>query len=307
MSDATKPIGLIGFGEAGQAFASGWFQALPELDIHAFDMKTDGADAGAKWADYKRAAIRGCDRVADLTGLDVFSLVTADQAQIAAASVANSLVEGSFFFDGNSCAPQTKIGSAHIIEAKGGRYVDVAIMAPVHPKLHKAPLLISGPHADAALIRLGDLGMNATIVPGDVGAASSVKMVRSIMMKGLEAVMMECVLAGRAAGLDERVLDSLDVTYPQFNWRKQAARMMERATTHGVRRAAEMREVAKTVDMLGLPPSMSSATVDWMDRAARSGLAFDGSSTDYAEMSDFLLAELIPAEPNDKPKEMSSG
>ena len=93
------------------------------------------------------------------------------------------------------------------VEAAGGRYVDVAVMAPVHPRLHRTPLLISGPHVEAAAPALAALGMSASIHEGPVGAASSVKMIRSIMMKGLEALVCECVLAGRKAGVIETVLE----------------------------------------------------------------------------------------------------
>ena len=89
----------------------------------------------------------------------------------------------------------------------GGRYIDTAVMAPVHPKLHKTPLLLSGPDAEEALAVTRALDMAANAVPGGVGAASSNKMIRSVMMKGLEALVLECVLAGRKAGVDEAVLE----------------------------------------------------------------------------------------------------
>ncbi len=301
---AIEPIscGFIGFGEAAQAFASGWRQKQPALELRAYDIKTDGADAATKHADYTLATVTGCETIGGLAGLNIFSLVTADQARAAAVTTASHLKVDAFYFDCNSCAPQTKSGSAVLIEAVGGHYVDVAIMSPVHPKLHKSPLLISGPHAEAALEFLTGLGMVARIVPGDVGAASSVKMIRSIMIKGLEAVVLECVTAGRLAGVNEMVFDSLDLSYPGFNWRKQATRMMERATTHGKRRASEMREVAKTVDMLGLRSLMSSATVEWMEMAGQSGGRTAGQELDYAQISDLLLAVIHEPESEFKPK-----
>ena len=106
-------------------------------------------------------------------------------------------------------------------------------MAPVHPRLHRTPLLISGPHVEAAAAAFASLGMSAKIHDGPVGAASSVKMIRSIMMKGLEALVCECVLAGRKAGVIDTVLDSLDDTYPGFDWKKRSAYMLERVMTHG--------------------------------------------------------------------------
>ena len=145
-------------------------------------------------------------------------------------------------------------------------------MAPVHPRLHRTPLLISGPHAEAAAPVLAALGMAAAIHDGPVGSASAVKMIRSIMMKGLEALVCECVLAGAKAGVIDAVLDSLDDTYPGFDWKTRSAYMLERVATHGVRRAAEMREVALTVDVLGLDGAMSRASVGWQQAIGELGL-----------------------------------
>ena len=127
--------------------------------------------------------------------------------------------------------------------------------------------------------------MSAAIHDGPVGSSSAIKMIRSIMMKGLEALVCECVLAGRKAGVIETVLDSLDDTYPGFDWRKRSAYMLERVMTHGVRRAAEMREVALTVDLLGLDGAMSRASVGWQQTVGDLGL---GSSAD--EAADYRLS-----------------
>ncbi len=298
MNDELKQISLIGFGEAASAFAEGWCTTAAGNTIHAYDIKTGNSDddvSSAKWRDYDTHGVTGKETAtaAVENAPAIFSLVTADQANIAAQSVADAIQPGAFFFDCNSCAPHTKRQSAAILEQVGARYVDVAVMSPVHPKLHKTPLLISGPHADEALEFLTGLEMEAKIVPGDVGVSSSVKMVRSIMMKGLEALMMECVLAGRTAGVDEMVLDSLEVTYPGFNWKEKAAYMFERVMTHGERRYAEMEEVVKTIDNLGLSSAMASATVGWMHTGA--GLDLDAKQIgagDYARLADAVLAEL---------------
>jgi hypothetical protein len=130
---------------------------------------------------------------------------------------------------------------------------------------------------------------------GPVGAASAVKMIRSIMMKGLEALVCECVLAGRKAGVIETVLNSLDDTYPGFDWKKRSAYMLERVMTHGVRRAAEMREVALTVDLLGLKGEMSRASVGWQQAIGEFGLRADATEAeDYGLLADRILAALDP-------------
>lgn len=290
-------IALIGFGEAGQAFVRGWRSQGPAA-ISAFDIKTDSADPAiraGKLGEYVMAGIEGRASLADALSDAplVFSVVTASEARAAARAASAAIGPGAFFFDCNSCAPQTKTASADLIEAAGGRYVDVAVMAPVHPRLHRTPLLISGPHAEAALAVLAALDMQAELLPGPVGEASSIKMVRSIMIKGLEALVLECVLSGRRAGVDDVVLASLEASFPGFDWRARAAYMMERVVTHGRRRAEEMREVALTVDLLGLEGGMARATVDWQQRVADLGLnAASVDQKDYRQLADLILGAL---------------
>ena len=295
-------IGFLGFGEAAQAFLSGWrTDANFKARICAYDIKTDSPNSEvrtAKRADYMAAKVLGASTAAEaLTGADaIFSVVTADQAHEAAIAALPGLTKGALFFDCDSCAPQTKTRTAEEVEAAGGLYVDVAVMAPVHPRLHRTPLLISGPRAEAAAPALASLGMSATIHDGPVGAASAVKMIRSVMMKGIEALVCECVLAGRKAGVIETVLDSLDDTYPGFDWKKRSAYMLERVMTHGVRRAAEMREVALTVDLLGLKGEMSRASVGWEQAVGELGLRANGAeANDYSLLADRILAALDPA------------
>jgi 3-hydroxyisobutyrate dehydrogenase-like beta-hydroxyacid dehydrogenase len=294
-------IAFIGFGEAARAFLEGWrTNAAFKASISAYDIKTDSPDPdvrAAKRADYTAANIIGASNAPEaVAGAQaVFSVVTADQAHEAALAALPGMAKGVFFFDCDSCAPQTKVRTAAEVDAAGGRYVDVAVMAPVHPRLHRTPLLISGPHAEAAAPALAALDMSARIHEGPVGAASAVKMIRSIMMKGLEALVCECVLAGRKAGVIETVLDSLDDAYPGFDWRKRSAYMLERVMTHGVRRAAEMREVALTVDLLGLKCEMSRASVGWEQTVGELGLRSTASeAADYRILADRILAALDP-------------
>ena len=292
-------LAFIGFGEAATAFVQGW-DSPDSRAIKAWDIKTDSADAAvvsSKEADYSEAQITGTRSTAEaLDGAGIiFSLVTADQAGIAAAAAAQHILPQSFYFDCNSCAPGSKRKSAELIEAAGGRYVDAAIMAPVYPALHQTPMLFSGPHTEAALEVARHLDMKASHAPGDVGTASSIKMVRSIMVKGMEALVLETVLSARKAGVEEVVLASLEKTFPGFNWPERAGYMMERVTTHGIRRAAEMREVALTVDELGLDGDMSRAIVDWQQRvgdlAIRPGA--ENENSDYKQRADAILARLI--------------
>ncbi|HZZ60640.1 MAG TPA: DUF1932 domain-containing protein [Roseiarcus sp.] len=295
----TGSIAFVGFGEAAQAFLEGWRTAPGfAARVSAYDIKTDSPDSKVregKRADYLAARVTGASTAPEaVAGADaVFSVVTADQAHEAALAALAGLADGAFLFDCNSCAPQTKERTAKAVEAAGARYVDAAVMAPVHPRLHRTPLLISGPHAKNAAPVLAALDMEAAIHDGPVGSASAVKMVRSIMMKGLEALVCECVLAGRKAGVIETVLDSLDDTYPGFDWKRRSAYMLERVMTHGVRRAAEMREAALTVDLIGLDSAMARASVAWQRAVGDLNLRSTAEEvSDYRILADKILERL---------------
>jgi len=294
-SDNHLHVTLLGFGEAGQAFAAGWREGGVPAQVYAFDIRTQSpSTAQAKWQDYERAAVNGAESLAEAgQGTQmVFSLVTADQAGQAAHAAADLLAPGTVFFDCNSCSPGTKRRNASLLEARGIHYVDTALMAPVHPRRHETPLLVSGPSTDRALGLLSELGMRAETAGPEVGTASATKMVRSVMIKGIEALTLECLLAGRRAGVDAAVLASLDASMPGWNWPVRAAYNMERATMHGLRRAAEMREVAQTVEELGLPPDMSRAIVEWQHRAGELGLDLSAEPESPGVRADRLNAAL---------------
>lgn len=285
-------VGFVGFGEAGQAFACG--MALADSGrAAAYDLKSrDPAAAPAMAAHYAAAGLPGSgDPAQALAGAElVFCLVTADQAGAAAAACATHIAPGTYWFDGNSCAPGSKRAAAEQIEAAGGRYVDMAIMAPVHPRLHRTPVLLAGPHAEPAAALLAALDMAPKIAGATVGEASAIKMIRSVMVKGLEALTAECFLAARRAGVDAAVLGSLMASDPGIDWPARGAYNLERMMVHGARRAAEMTEVAATLRELGLPDRMAAATVAWQADIAALGL--EAGEADLAARSDRILAGL---------------
>lgn len=285
-------VACVGFGEAATAFVKGWKKHSAQK-ITAFDIKTDSAETrAAKLEDYQMAGVCGEAQLEKaLAGVEViFSLVTADQAAIAAQAAAKIITQGQYYFDCNSCSPDTKKANAQIVEAAGGVYVDVAVMAPVYPALHQTPLLISGSQANSALAVFAALDMKATLIEGGVGSASAIKMIRSIMIKGMEALTAECSLAARKAGVEKNIFASLDASFPDFNWHDRSAYMLERMMVHGLRRAAEMREVALTVEQLGLFNGMTQATVQWQQRIGE--LALQPESEKFELLADSILQHL---------------
>ncbi len=200
------------------------------------------------------------------------SLVTADQALAAARDYAPFLKAGALWCDMNSVAPETKRAAAKEIAAAGGSYVDVAVLAPVHPAGLAVTLLLSGPHANQAAAALSDLGFtNIRCVGAEVGRASTIKMVRSVMVKGLEALTDEMMAAARAAGVADEVLASLDASDKHGSWAERARYNLERMETHGGRRAAEMEEAAKTLSDLGVHPTMTAGTITRQRAAGERG------------------------------------
>jgi len=244
-------VAFIGFGEAGQTISRGLLGA-GTAQIRAYDIVPQAGFPGVEMARDHVDAVREA-------GI-VFLAVTASSSLQAALSCLPGLREGQLFLDINSVSPQRKIETAARIAPTGALYVDVAVMAPVAPYLHKVPCLIGGPGAEQLLPRARAMGMKMDFVSAEVGQASAIKMFRSIMIKGLEALVLESMLAASEYRVEERVLASLKETFPTLDWEKLSGYMLERVVSHGKRRAAEMREVAETLQGIGIEPLMAEAT-----------------------------------------------
>jgi len=257
-----EKLAFIGFGEAGQTISRGLLGAKAAR-IAAYDILfgTAGGKSGPEQAARSLGVEVAPDHAAAVRGADiVFLAVTASSSLEAALSCLPGLHEGQLFLDINSVSPQRKIETAARVAPTGASYVDVAVMAPVAPYGHKVPCLIGGLEAAALLPRARAMGMKMELVAEEVGQASAIKMFRSIMIKGLEALMLESMLAASEYRVEERVLASLKETFPSLDWEKLSGYLIERVVSHGKRRAAEMREVAETVKGIGLEPLMAAAT-----------------------------------------------
>lgn len=247
-------LSLIGFGEAGSTFA-----LAGDWAARVYDVKTDGPARADMLARYDEAGVMAVESTMQaVSGANaVFSVVTVDQALAAARAASWAFPRDGFFFDMNSVAPDTKRAAAAVIDAAGGRYVDVAVMAPVNPARMAVPLLVSGPYAEEGATVLAEAGFTKVRVVGtEVGRASTIKMLRSVIFKGMEALTAECVLACDRAGVLDEVLGSLGAEWPAL-----ADYRLDRMMVHGVRRAAEMEESAKTLEALGVEPLMTRGTV----------------------------------------------
>src|SRR5262249_47375119 len=257
----TPRVSFIGFGEAGQAIASGLRETGIE-HIAAWDILFPDAEGARLKAAAQTVGVRMASSAGDaVRGTDVIiSAVTAASSVDAARSVASHLVGNPYYLDINSVSPGRKQETAQLL-GEGARYIDVAVIAPIHPARHRTPLLISGPHAEQMSPLLRELDMQFTGVGPQTGSAAAIKMIRSVMIKGIEALTLECFLAASRAGVLEEVTASLENNYPTLDWTKIAEYNLERMASHGERRAAEMEESAATLRELGLEPLMVDSTV----------------------------------------------
>lgn len=261
-------IGLLGFGEVGQILG----QDLPigHLPNLAFDLKLLESRSSLHIAIQKNPSTERCPQSSDFgRQCDVIiSAVTAENTEAAAYSVSADLKPNSWFLDLNSASPETKKRTAMLINKAGGRYVEAAVMSPVPPKRMGSPILLGGPYAKEFLTVGEALGFtNLNIFSETYGTASAAKMCRSVMIKGMEALLTESLVTARTYGVEQTVLTSLSDLFPGPDWPTLSAYMISRALEHGGRRAEEMREVAKTVAHAGLRPSMSLAAVEVQDWA----------------------------------------
>ena len=261
-------IAMIGFGEVGTTFARG-FLAFGGYEVSAYDiLMRDKAGRSAMIAKASALGVRMCEsaREAAENATILFSAVTATSAYAVAEEASSYLGAGQFFLDINSVSPATKQRDAAALERSGAAYVEAAVMAPVAPYGLKVPIVLGGKHARELHGLLAPV-MRLEIGENEIGKASALKMCRSVMVKGLEALAVECFTAARLYGVEEKVLASLNESHQGLDWEKLVGYNIARTVEHGRRRAAEMREAAETVAETGLQPHMSRATaarIDWV-------------------------------------------
>ena len=275
MTDAAR-ICLIGFGEVGQVLAADLRQrGARERELSAWDLLFVDPASGPSRALAAHGVRRGASAADALAGAGiVISAVTPAECVAAARTAGTAHAPGAFFLDLNSVAPETKAEAARAIAAGGGRYVEAAVMSPIAPQRSASPILLGGPHAAIFLPVAHELGFTGAAVFSDVlGRASAAKMCRSVMVKGIEALLAESLLTARRYGVEAAVLDSLHGLLPFGDWPALSRYMISRSLQHGRRRAAEMRQAALTVRDVGLDPWMSSACAERQDWAALHAVA----------------------------------
>jgi 3-hydroxyisobutyrate dehydrogenase-like beta-hydroxyacid dehydrogenase len=289
-------IAFVGFGEAASHIAHGLREAGIG-QITAYDINTStpvlgekirqrAHDTGTRLLETNEQLAQSCETI--------LSTVTSNQAASAARENAPYLGTHHVYADLNSVSPSLKQSIARTIMATGARFVEIAVMQPVPPYGHRVPMLAGGDAAAEFVEGLSPFGMKIEIVGSEIGVAAATKMFRSIVVKGMEALLTECVLAASRYGAESRVFASLTESFPGINWTELADYMVGRVVVHGERRAREMKEVAETLRELGIEPIMAEATARRMDWSAQLGLKalFHGEAPkSYRDVMDIIASE----------------
>ncbi len=284
-------IGLVGYGEVGRILAEDLRKQ--DVKVAAYDIKLRSDQAGGPLREHaKNHGVALTTSHADLAAEADFivSAVTASQAVPVAEACAGVVKQGAWFLDFNSASPGAKQRAAKLIDGHGGRYVEGAVMTSVPPHRIKVPLLLGGGGASELAPLLVELGFAAKVASEKLGVASAVKMCRSVMIKGLEAMVIESFTTARAYGVEDAVLASLKETFPGIDWEKQGAYFFQRVIEHGRRRSEEVREVAETVREIGLEPWSSQGTAErqaWVADLTDAGLFGERGTTTFARSADW--------------------
>ncbi|NPV24702.1 NAD(P)-dependent oxidoreductase [Bradyrhizobium aeschynomenes] len=283
-------VGLIGYGEVGKILAEDLRKDGVRVSAYDVKLADSRGDAMRSHADSIGVTLAASHAALAAQADFIVSAVTASQDVDVAEACAATIKPGAWFLDFNSASPGAKQRAAVLIDGAGGRYVEGAVMTSVPPYRIKVPLLLGGAGARELAPLLNDLGFAAKFASDELGVASATKMCRSIMIKGLEAMVIESFTTARAYGVEDAVLASLKETFPGIDWEKQGAYFFQRVIEHGRRRAEEVREVAETVRDIGLTPWSAEGTAErqaWVADLADGGLFGARGTKEFARSPDW--------------------
>ena len=286
---------FIGFGEAGGILAAGLAKAGAAVRATYDILIENPATAARHRAKAEAQGIIAAPSAAQaVAGADVvISAVVADQTVVAAANVAPHLTPGQIYMDINSTSPKRKREAAAAIEAGGAAFVEAAVMNVVPGPGIKVPMLLAGREAPALVDLLRPYGMEVRAIGERIGDASAVKMVRSVFVKGFNCILLECMVAASRYKVEDRVLDSLDGSYPEFDWRAVADESLPRLIRHGKRQSSEMHAVAETLQDIDMDPFMALGSAKRLGWIADFGLLdkLDELPKTYREFLDLVDRE----------------
>jgi 3-hydroxyisobutyrate dehydrogenase-like beta-hydroxyacid dehydrogenase len=254
-SDRMTTIAVLGLGEAGRRYARGLSRAGAE--VRGFDPAHDLGDPG----------VRQFATLAEtLAGADVaLSLVTGHAAASVAHDALPHLRSGAVYADLNTADPALKQRIARLAGERGLAMADVAVLAPVVRAGHRTPLLASGPGAPEFAERVAPFGVPVQVIHGEAGEAARLRLLRSVFMKGLAALVLEGLGAARAVGAEDWLRQQMAEELGP-DGEALVRRLVEGSTAHAVRREQEVRAALAALESSGQPADMTRAALAWFER-----------------------------------------
>ena len=253
-------VAVLGLGEAGSTLAAG---LSPGADVHGFDARIRPELPGVRVASSAAEAVAGA--------VVVLAVVPAPDAERALRSVGAALAPGTLYADLAASGPGSKRELAKLTSGYGARFVDVALLSAVSVRGVRTPALAAGEASGELADLLNPLGMDVVAMGGQPGQAAAQKLLRSVVLKGMAALLVEALRAARAAGVEQwlwrNVVEQLSSADEAF-----AVRLLEGTRRHAERRVHEMDAVVELLADLGQDPLMSSATRDLLASVRRDGV-----------------------------------
>lgn len=243
-------IAVLGLGEAGSHFANDLVNLGVEVvgfdpkPIHqlneAISVKTSNAEA-----------VQNADVI--------FSANLSSVSEDIANELVNALKPHQFFCEMNTSGPEKKLKIASILKPSGVKMIDLAIMAPVPPKGMMTPLLASGEFAFEFSEKLKPLNLDLSVLENSkIGDAATRKLLRSIVYKGIAAVVCEAMEAGESFGMESYIRSQISSLIGGNQ--DLIDRFVEGSRTHATRRMHEMDAVIEMLEAQGIEPIVTKGT-----------------------------------------------
>ena len=281
-------VTFIGFGEVAAAFSAAL--VARGAQVAAYDVLL-GQPGGAERLK-KRSMGDGvafCHLPQAVDDADyVLSTVTTSVAAEAARSCVPHLGARQTFVDFNATDPRVKLDIERIVAPSGAAFVEGAVLGAVGVTGAKTEILLGGAHARRAERDLGGtLGLNVRFYSEEIGKASMFKMLRSVFSKGMEALLIEFLVAGERAGIREDLWREVTDLFHAHPFEKTASNWVRSHATAHARRYHEMTQVTNVLRQLGVEPTMTAATEAFFQRSGSLGLA-ERFPTTPAAMDEFV-------------------
>jgi 3-hydroxyisobutyrate dehydrogenase-like beta-hydroxyacid dehydrogenase len=252
-------VTVVGLGEAGKLYATGLLQS--GAVVRGYDPYVTISDASVAQFDDIVTAVDAADLV--------ISLVGATASTPVAERVIPYLGASTVYADFNTSSPAVKASLAQKAAEAGILFADVAVLAPVPRAGSKTPLMASGTGAERAAELLRPFEVPIEVIGGEAGTAASRKLLRSVFMKGLAALVLETVAAGAAAGSENWIRDQMAAELGPSG-HALVERLITGSHAHAVRRTHEVEDALDYVRQLDTPTWMTEGALKWLSHLADS-------------------------------------